>query len=153
MNSLSNFADKFLDTTNPYFKWFGIVTWVGIPLNLYFAFPAFFVPSYLVDTLELDPGFQTVWLRNAGLLIFIITSYHILAAMLPSRYPAVGWLVVGGRLAAAVYWLIVVLDWWDTSTNPGAFAPFLVGDLVFGGLSGVLLYFALRQRTTNAASG
>ena len=153
MSSAARFGEKFLDTANPYLKWFGIVTWLGVPLNLYFAIPALFVPNYLIDTLELAPGFETVWLRNAGLLIFIITSYHVLAAMLPSRYPAVGWLVIGGRLAAAIYWLIVAADWWETSSNPGAFVPFLIGDLVFGGLGAILLYVGLRRFSVERADG
>ena len=58
---------------NAYLKWFSIVTWIGVPINLYFAVPALFVPEYLIDTLDLNKGFDTIWLRNAGLLIFIIT--------------------------------------------------------------------------------
>ena len=134
-------------------KWFSIVVWVGVPINLYFAFPALFAPNYLIDTMNLAEGFHTVWLRNAGLLIFIITAYHILAAVSPARYSAVGWMVVGGRLFAAVYWLIVVLDIWSTSDNPEAFIPFLVGDLVFGAVSGVLLYVGLRQHRAQIAVG
>ena len=139
--------------SNPYLKWFSIVTWLGVPLNLYFAFPALFVPNYLIDTLDLAPGFETVWLRNAGLLIFIVTSYHILAAVAPARYPAVGWLVIGGRLAAAVYWLVVAMNWWETSGNPGAFVPFLVGDLAFGGVTAVLLYKGLQRRRVAVGVG
>jgi hypothetical protein len=123
---------------------FSIVAWIGLLPNLYFAFPAFFVPSYVVSTLGLEPDFDTVWLRNAGLLIFIISAYHILAAMAPARYTVVAWMVVGGRLAAAVYWLIVVLDVWSTSATPAVFLPFVIGDVFFGSIGGVLLYLAQR---------
>lgn len=136
--------------TNKYLKWFSIVTWLGVPVNLYFAIPAFFVPTYLIDTLDLGSDFETVWLRNAGLLIFIVTAYHILAAIHPVRYSAVAWIVIGGRLIAAVYWLIVAIDWWSTSDNPDAFIPFLIGDLAFGGISAALLYFGLRQNRAEA---
>ena len=101
-----------------YLKWFSIVVWIGIVPNLYFAIPAFFVPSFIVNTLGLADGFETVWLRNAGLLILIISLYHALAALKPATYPIVGWLIITGRLLAAVYWLIVVLSLWDTSSNP-----------------------------------
>jgi hypothetical protein len=127
-----------------YLKWFSIVVWLGVPVNLYFAVPALFFPGYVVDTLDLEPGFFTVWLRNAGLLIFIITAYQILAAVAPSRYRAVAWMTIGGRLAAAIYWLVVSLDWLGTSNNPSGFLPFLIGDVLFGGVSGVLLYLGLR---------
>lgn len=131
-------------TSTRYLKWFSIVVWLGVPLNLYFAVPALFFPSYVVDTLDLQAGFFTVWLRNAGLLIFIITAYQILAAVSPSRYRAVAWMTIGGRLAAAIYWLVVSLDWLGTSNNPQGFLPFLIGDVLFGGVSGVLLYLGLR---------
>lgn len=133
---------------NTYLKWFSIVVWLGVPVNLYFAVPALFFPGYAIDTLNLEPGFHTVWLRNAGLLIFIITAYQILAAVMPSRYRAVAWMTVGGRLAAAVYWLVVTLDWLGTSSNPPGFLPFLIGDIAFGGISGTLLYFGLRAEAT-----
>ena len=130
---------------NAYLKWFSIVTWIGVPVNLYFAVPALFVPEYLIDTLDLNAGFDTIWLRNAGLLIFIVTFYHVAAALAPARYPAIPWLVIGGRLLAAVYWLIVALGVMDISSNPGAFVPFLVGDLVFGTVTAALLYLGLRR--------
>jgi len=89
------------------FKWAGLVILVGIPPNLYFAFPAFFNPGYAVKKGYLLPGSETVWLRNAGLLIFIITAGHVVAAIDAERFQAVAWLTVGGRLAAGVYWVIV----------------------------------------------
>ena len=130
---------------NGYLKWFSIVVWVGILVNLYFAVPALFVPDYLINTLDLDPEFNTVWLRNAGLLIFLISFYNVAAALAPARYPAISWLVIGGRLLAAIYWLIVVLDVLDTSINPGAFLPFLIGDLTFGTVKAILLYIGLKR--------
>ena len=136
---------------NGYLKWFSIITWVGLPINLYFAVPALFVPNYIVDTLNLPPGFDTVWLRNAGLLIFIVTTYQALAAYSPTRYPAIPWLVVGGRLAAAFYWLLVSLGVGNISSEPSSFVPFLIGDLSFGAVTGVLLFFGLRRHNEQNA--
>jgi len=84
-----------------------IVLWLGVPPNLYFAFPAFFVPSYAIKRTSFGSFAETVWLRNAGLLIFIITAGHVVAAIDPKRFLAVAWLTVGGRMAAGVYWLVV----------------------------------------------
>ena len=130
---------------NAYLKWFSIVVWIGILVNLYFAVPALFVPEYLINTLDLEPDFNTVWLRNTGLLIFLISFYNVAAALAPARYPAIPWLVIGGRFLAAIYWLIVVLDVLHTSSNPGAFLPFLIGDLTFGTIKAILLYIGLRR--------
>jgi hypothetical protein len=90
--------------------WASIVLWLGIPPNLYFAFPAFFAPEYGARRTSTLPLRETVWLRNAGLLIFIITAGHVVAAIDPERFEAVAWLTVGGRLAAGVYWLVVVFS-------------------------------------------
>ena len=135
-----------------YLRWFSIVVWIGIPLNLYFAFPAFFYPKYIVDTAGLEPGFETVWLRNAGLLIFIITAYHVVAAVAPARYPVVAWLTVAGRISAGFYWLYVCLGPEDVTSNPNGFWPFVIGDFLFGTVSGVLLYLGLQQRRAALSS-
>ncbi len=89
------------------FKWAGLVILLGIPPNLYFAFPAFFFPGYAINRGFHPPGAETVWLRNAGLLIFIITGYHVVAAIDAERFEAIAWGTVAGRLAAGVYWVIV----------------------------------------------
>ncbi len=90
--------------------WASVVLWIGIPPNLYFAFPSFFYPSYAIKRTSFSSFRETVWLRNAGLLIFIITAGHVVAAIDPERFQAVAWLTVGGRMAAGVYWLIVALS-------------------------------------------
>jgi hypothetical protein len=90
--------------------WASVVLWLGVPPNLYFAFPAFFFPAYAVKRTSLNPLLETVWLRNAGLLIFIITAGHIVAAIDPERFQAVAWLTVGGRFTAGIYWVIVALS-------------------------------------------
>src|SRR5438067_12408233 len=56
---------------------------VGIPPNLYFAFLAFFFPWTATTKTGFRRGSETVWLRNAGLLIFIITAAHFMAAIHP----------------------------------------------------------------------
>jgi pimeloyl-ACP methyl ester carboxylesterase len=89
------------------YNWAELVIWIGIPPNLYFAFPALFNPSFAVRKGYLRPGVETVWARNAGLLIFIITGYHVVAAIDAERFEAVAWGTVAGRLAAGIYWVIV----------------------------------------------
>jgi hypothetical protein len=92
------------------YKWASLVILLGIPPNLYFAFPALFNPGYAIRKGYLLPGSETVWPRNAGLLIFIITAAHVVAAIDSERFEAVAWLTVGGRLAAGVYWVIVAMS-------------------------------------------
>jgi len=87
--------------------WASVVLWIGIPPNLFFAIPAFFNPNNILKKTTLRAVYETVWLRNAGLLILIITSAHVVAAIDPERFQAVAWITVGGRLSAGVYWIIV----------------------------------------------
>jgi hypothetical protein len=90
-----------------YYQAVRVVIAIGIPPNIYFAYPAFFVPSFAAKKTGFRPGSEVVWLRNAGLLIWIITAAHVMAAVHPQRWSEVVWLTVGGRLAAGVYWVIV----------------------------------------------
>lgn len=99
--------------------WASVVIWVGIPPNLYFAAPALFAPGFIARRTGLRPGTETVWLRNAGLLIFIITAYHVIAAIDPERFTEVAWGTVGGRLAAGVYWIVVAKSKPVPSDFPG----------------------------------
>ena len=66
-----------------------------------------FFPAYAIKRTSFSSFRETVWLRNAGLLIFIITAGHIVAAIDPERFQAVAWLTVAGRMAAGVYWVEV----------------------------------------------
>ena len=132
---------------NTYTRWFSRVVWIGIPVNLLFAVPALFAPDALINTLDLEEDFETVWLRNAGLLIFIITFFYVPIALAPSRYPAVSWLIVAGRLLAAAFFFQVVYfgEVLNSSDRGEAFIPFMIGDLTLGTVQGVLLYLGLRK--------
>jgi hypothetical protein len=122
---------------------FRIVVALGIPANLYFAIPAFFFPGYIVRTANLKPGFETVWLRNAGLLILIITAYYLIAIYDPVRYEPVAWMTIVGRMSAGLYWLYVVNAPSHVTTNPRGFRPFVYVDFTWGIVSAILLYVGL----------
>lgn len=135
---------------NKYLRWFSRVVWIGLIPNMYFAVPAFFVPGYVTSSLDLNPGFETVWLRNAGLLIFLISLYNVVAALAPDRYPVVSWLVVAGRLLAAAFWLQIVLfgNLLDSTETGTPFIFFFLGDVTLGTIGAVLLYLGLRDTRT-----
>ena len=59
---------------------------IGIPPNIYFAYPAFFNPSFVARKTGFRAGQEVVWLRNAGLLIWIITAAHVMAAIHPQKW-------------------------------------------------------------------
>src|ERR1051326_1186581 len=99
-------ASGILEALHQY-EWVRIVMIAGIPPNIYFAWPAFFFPNFAARKTGFRPGSEVVWLRNAGLLIWIITAAHVMAAVHPQKWSEVVWLTVGGRLSAGVYWVIV----------------------------------------------
>ena len=121
---------------NKHLKAFTILAWIGVAVNLAFAVPAFFAPDFLIDRLGIDEGFETVWLRNAGLLIFLVTFYTIAVALAPARYPAVSWIVAWGRFLAGLYWFQVTFfgDQLNTTTHGSSFSPFLAGDIILSTL-------------------
>jgi hypothetical protein len=130
-------------TREGYLNAFRVVVALGIPPNLYFAYPALFKPDFIVRKAGLKPGFETVWLRNAGLLIWIITAYYLIAIWDPERYEPVAWMTIVGRLSAGVYWVYVSREPEGVTTNGAGFRPFVFVDFAFGLVSAVLLYLGL----------
>lgn len=87
------------------------VIWSGILVNLSFAVPALFTPVALIGVLGLGenaaaPG---IWLRNAGMLLVVVSGFHALVASNPLGVVGFSrWLVVARFMAAAFWaWLVV----------------------------------------------
>ena len=131
---------------NTYQKWFSGVVLVGVLFNLWFAIPSLFFPSYIVNVIGIDPDFETVWLRDAGMLLIAGSVFHALTARAPQRFPAFAWLVVGTRfLGAAVWFEVWLFDVLGSTSQPELFMIFFVADLSFGIVKGVLLYLSFRS--------
>ena len=133
---------------NTYEKWFGGVVLVGVLFNLWFAIPSLFFPSYIVNVIGINPDFDTIWMRDAGMLLIAGSVFHALTARAPQRFLAFAWLVVGSRFFGAAVWFEVwQFDVLNSTSQPDLFRTFFIADLAFGVITGVLLYLGSRSRS------
>ena len=84
------------------FKGFRIFVGIGLLVNAAFWGPALFAPQMINETFGLDPNYYTVWLRNVGMVLLLVSITNAAAAIDPVRYRLFAWLVVVGRLIAAL---------------------------------------------------
>ncbi|HEX8844305.1 MAG TPA: c-type cytochrome [Pyrinomonadaceae bacterium] len=124
---------------NKYLKWFRIVVWLGIIMNLFFVIPSLFAPQLLNITFGLGIESNDVWLRNTGMLLLSMCVFYAGAAANPLRYPGYTWLTAVSRLIAAVFWLYMI----RVSGYPSLMLRFLLSDLAFGIVLGILLQLGL----------
>ncbi|WP_419863154.1 hypothetical protein [Candidatus Poriferisodalis sp.] len=126
---------------------FRIVVWLGVGVNAAFWAPALVAPQVINDIFGFEPDYYTVWLRNVGMVLLLVSITNAAAAVDPRRYQLFAWLVVVGRYIAALFFLeIWALDLLDSSDKPSAFMWFFITDASLGTISGILLYIGLRQR-------
>jgi hypothetical protein len=131
---------------NVYLKWFSIVVGIGVFVNLWFAIPALFYPPPIIKILGIDPNFETLWLRDAGMLLLAGSLFHALTATAPHRYPAFAWLVVITRFFGVALWLeIFLFNVFDSTSRPDLVLPLLVLDTAFGIVQASLLYLGFRR--------
>ena len=139
---------------NRYLTGYSIVIWIGIFVNALFWVPAFFAPNMVINTFNIEGDFWTIWLRNVGMLLLLVALFNAAAALAPSRYPMVSWLVVLSRFIASAFFLEVwLLNSRHSSDRPEVFMWLFITDFSFGTVKGVLLNLALpkdsRLRITN----
>ncbi len=124
-----------------YQKWFRIVVWAGILINLSFAVPAVFAPAWLLARMSLPPADQTIWLRDAGMLLFFLSAMYVPVAQDPVRYSFNAVVAVVARLVFAVFWIGPVLF----GDAPAAYLLFGFADLGVGLAQAILLNLLRRE--------
>jgi hypothetical protein len=120
--------------------WFRLLVTAGGIANLTFALPAFFAPPVLLELIDVGQLDQSVWLRNVGILLIIITTFYIPAILDPFRYAFNSVVLVVGRFSAGVFFLVLVLF----ADYPDGFRVLAGGDLVFSTLQAIALFFVFR---------
>ncbi len=108
---------------------------IGIFVNVAFAIPALLTPTVLGDFLGLSQA-QTLWLRNVGLLLLILSVLYAPVAVNPRANRTYSTLVVVARFMAAAFWLIMAIK--------TGWQRVVVGSLVVDGGLGIIQAFALR---------
>ena len=131
---------------NSYLKWFARVVWFGISLNLTFAFTALYAPDILVKALRLQRLQSTIWLRNVGMLLVLVSMFNAGAAAAPTRYPLYSWFVPLARLiASSFFFRVSFFNPHRSSERPIALLPLCLVDGALGLVCATLLQLGLPE--------
>ena len=126
---------------NSYSIWFGRVVWLGVLANLSYALPAIFLPGLVLGFLNLEPTTPFIWVRFAGLLLFLLSLFYLPAASNLYQYRANAYLAVFSRLAGIAFFGTAVLFY----AKPRTYLPMGLVDLAFGIVQGILLALAIKH--------
>jgi hypothetical protein len=89
----------------------------------------------------------TVWLRNVGVLLMIISTMYIAVVLDVFRYLFSAYVAIAGRFAAGCFFLVLVLF----ADYPSGFMVIAANDLILSSVQAVLLYQVLRAGPTQVA--
>jgi hypothetical protein len=131
---------------NSYLRWYQRAVWFGICFNMTFAVVALYRPATLQRSLKLRPLEATVWLRNVGMLLVLVSIFNAGAALQPTRYPLYSYLVAVARLIAGFFFFrVVYFNPHQSSDNQRSFMPLFVFDTTMGVLCALLLKLGLQE--------
>ena len=108
----------------------------GFLINTGFALPALFAPRYLESLGAYGDTNTLHWLQNVGILLAIVTVMYIPAIRDPFRYLFISVLLVAGRFAAGMLFLLGVLF----MNYPEGMKLLAGSDLVLSSVQAILLY-------------
>ena len=117
---------------------------LGFVVNMLFAIPAFVAPRFLEMLIAVGTTDTTVWLRNVGILLMIISTMYIAVFQDTYRYIFIAYLAIAGRFAAGCFFLVLVLF----VDYPSGFTVLAANDLILSTVQALLLYQVLRLAPT-----
>ena len=115
---------------------------VGIVANLALAIPTLLFPERMMAWINLPVASPVMWPRFAALLLILLSTFYMPAAVDPDRYRATAWIAVLSRLAGVLFFL----------TQPREYLMFGLFDLVFFVPELVLLWRLSRSQSRSAPS-
>lgn len=127
-----------------YLKWFNIVVFVGVLINIFgMALPFIFAPQWYLDFFGLPGGGgSTIWMRQAGLLLFFISILYVPGGSNPLRYSLNAKFAVVVRMAIGLYWLWLFY----IEGQPRGFLGFGILDCGYAVFNGILLLQVLKHK-------
>jgi len=129
---------------NDYLRWYQRVVWFGIVANLSFSVAALWAPDRLQRLFRLKPLTATVWLRNVGMLLVLVSMFNAGAAVAPRRYPLYSWFVPFARLiAGSFFFRVAFFNPHHSSDRPKSFLPLFAFDTAMGVICSILLHLGL----------
>ncbi|HEX6747747.1 MAG TPA: c-type cytochrome [Longimicrobium sp.] len=126
---------------NTAWKWFRIVTWVGITTNVaLFIVPALFFKGFLAAQLGAGQTmFSHVWLNVVAVILLSLTLAYVATAIGPKRNPAMPLLMALNRVAVGIFWYNVF-----RTPYQSAYLVNFLSDFGYGVILLVLLALAYR---------
>lgn len=122
-------------------RWFRRLIGIGLVANLLFVVPALFAPRYLERLIDVGTTNTVHWLQNVGVLLLIVTFLYLPVIQDPFRYSFISYLVVAGRFAAGMLFLLGLL----TMNYPRGMWALALSDLILSPLQAIAWYYALRD--------
>lgn len=122
------------------------LVWLGVFVDVCFALALLSTPRLVVRSLGLREAASTLWVRNVGVLLIIMSLFNAGAARDPYRYPLYSSLVPVGWFIAAGF------NWMALSRRSVASSIRFLFDLVMAALSAWLLLQGLSERRKRVAS-
>ena len=120
--------------------WYRRVVGVGIFWNLVFAWNSLYDPPHIHSFLKLRPLHRTIWLRNVGMLLVLVSMFNAGSLLDPMRYPLFSWMVPTARLIASFFFFrVAIQNPWYSSDRPKSFLLMAVFDGTFGLVCAFLL--------------
>ncbi|MBD2564150.1 MULTISPECIES: hypothetical protein [Nostoc] len=130
---------------NTYAKWFSRITWLGIIVNMFFVIPSCFFPELMLTFLHMQIPVPIIWVRAAGMLLFIISAFYIPGAIDPYRYQATAWIsIFPSRAFGSTFFICAVFLFGQDK----GFLSIAFVDLFFG--LAELIFLTLAMRNQNA---
>jgi hypothetical protein len=93
-------------------KWFERVMWAGIVANVALALPTLLVPAAMLSLAGLPQAVPLVWTRFSSLLLILLSSFYVPAAIDCRRARTSAWLSTLGRLAGTLFFLTQAREYW-----------------------------------------
>jgi hypothetical protein len=94
-------------------KWFERVMWAGIVANVALAIPTLLVPAAMLSLAGLPQAVPLVWTRFSSLLLILLSSFYVPAAIDCRRARTSAWLSTFGRLAGTIFFLTQAREYWQ----------------------------------------
>ena len=83
--------------------WFERVMWVGISANVALALPTLLWPAEMLAFARLPDAIPLLWVRFSSLLLILLSSFYVPAALDCRRARVNAWLATAGRLAGVIF--------------------------------------------------
>lgn len=100
--------------------WFGRVMWLGILANVALAVPTLLRPAEMLAWMGL-PAAPLVWVRFASVLLILLSSFYVPAAIDCRSARTNAWLATASRLAGVLFFFTQERIYWVFGVYDGVF--------------------------------